>query len=139
MLSDEIMLDHDSNCFACGCDNPNGLNPKYVVSNPGKVKTNFVPKEYLQSYYGTLHGGIQTVILDACMVQAIRSQGYRAVTGKLEIYYSDAATLSDPLEVSARVTSDYPSFFIVEGTLSQRGAIKTSAKGIFKKTGEILI
>ena len=137
MISDEMMMDHDLSCFACGSDNPNGLKLKYVVANAGEAKTTFTPKGHFQSYYDTLHGGIQSVIIDACMVHAIRTIGAIAVTGKLEIYYNHVVTIADPLEVSAKVTSDNHDFFMVEANLSQSGKIKTKAKGIFKKTGEI--
>jgi acyl-coenzyme A thioesterase PaaI-like protein len=138
MLSDEIIMDHDLSCFACGSQNSDGLKLKFTVQNAGEVKTTFTPKEYLQSYYDTLHGGIQSVLLDASMVHAIRSLGYMAVTGKLEIYYNNVVTISDSVEVSAKVTRDNQDFFIAEAVLIQKGMEKTKAKGIFKKTGDIL-
>lgn len=126
-------LTHDSFCFACGKDNPQGLKLKYTSIEKGKVKTTFTPLPNHQSYDDTFHGGIQALLLDACMVQAVKTIGIEAVTGKMDIRYKEKTELKAPLEVSAEVVKERGRYFVVKSSIVQDSVLRTTASAIYKK------
>lgn len=132
MELENCSLPHDENCFACGCRNEEGLQLKFRVVDEGVVETEFFPRMIFQSYKNTLHGGVQALLLDSCMVQAVRSFGLLSKTAKLELKYKQKVSLAESLRVKAFVKKRIGNFFIVEAQIHQNELIKTMAFGTFR-------
>jgi acyl-coenzyme A thioesterase PaaI-like protein len=128
---DETSL-HDRFCFACGDRNRKGLRLTYSSEGRGHASTEFDPDSHHQSYSDTLHGGIQSLLLDACMIQALKTLGTECITGKLEIRYEVPVQLR-PVALSATAEEQRGDFFIATATLQQDAITKTTARGIYKK------
>lgn len=59
-----VKLPNSRSCFACGVENPIGLNLTFHVTGPDTIECEFTaPPEY-QGFPGVLHGGITATILD---------------------------------------------------------------------------
>lgn len=123
---------HDENCFACGEQNETGLKLQFNTLEFGVVETLFKPDAAFQSYKDTLHGGFQALLLDSCMVQAVRSLGFLSKTAKLELKYKQQVSLAESLRVKAFVKKRMGSFFLVEAQIYQSELIKTIAFGTFR-------
>ena len=132
MKPENYSLSHDENCFVCGSKNEEGLQLKFQIVDGGVVETEFLPKTTFQSYKNTLHGGVQALLLDSCMVQAVRSLGFLSKTAKLELKYKEQVSLVESLRVKAFVKKRMGSFFLVEAQIHQSEFIKTIAFGTFR-------
>lgn len=51
-------------CFACGVENPVGLNLSFYVIGPDSIECCFIAPDHFQGFPGVLHGGITATILD---------------------------------------------------------------------------
>jgi hypothetical protein len=129
----KMSREHDSFCFVCGKENPMGFKLAFITDKDGVTSAVFNPSPYHQSYEDTFHGGIQSLLLDACMVQSVKSKGTDVVTGKMEIVYKKQVILSSPLNLSARITKKYGNYFFIESSIKQNGKIKTISTGVYKK------
>ncbi len=124
---------HDKNCYVCGIENKKGLQLQFFSSGQGQAESFFFPAKHFQSYENTLHGGIQSLLVDSCMVQAIRTLGFSAKTAKLELRYRHQIHLEKELLVKAFVVKKITDFFVVEAEILQGEVVKTRAVGTFKK------
>jgi len=127
---------HDLFCFACGKKNHSGLKLKYKSINSGKVSTSFKPASKFQSHENTLHGGMQALILDACMLQAVKSIGFNCVTGKMETRYKHQVFLKNKININAIVTRTQGNFIFVTSEIIQDKHKVTTATGIYKKVNK---
>lgn len=127
------MKSHDEFCFVCGSDNPIGFKLQFSTDNNGITSTEFNPSCHHQSYDNTLHGGIQSLFMDACMVQSVKAVGIEAITGKMEIKYNEQVVLDASIILSAKITKKHGPYFFVESSIEQNGIIKTTSSGIYKK------
>ena len=67
------MLVDNNYCFACGKENPDGLQLEFKYSEDGsKVETTYIPPEKFQGWKGIVHGGIITTLLDEIMARETR-------------------------------------------------------------------
>lgn len=84
-------------CFACGPDNPIGLNIRFDVDGD-RCTGEFTPNENHVGYRNTVHGGIVFSCLDDVMANILYQQKRKAHTAKCDIRYRQA------LEVGSTVT-----------------------------------
>jgi acyl-coenzyme A thioesterase PaaI-like protein len=131
--------EHDSFCFVCGKENPMGFKLEFSTDKEEVTSAVFNPSFYHQSYEDTFHGGIQSLLLDACMVQAVKRKGIDAVTAKMEITYKKQVFLDSPLNLSARITRKYGNYFFVESSIKQDGQTKTISTGVYKQRATIKV
>ncbi|MBF0315899.1 MAG: hypothetical protein HQK50_19030 [Oligoflexia bacterium] len=124
---------HDLNCFSCGSENDDGLKLNFHQRENGEVFVIFYPNKKYQSYENILHGGIQSLLLDAVMVQAIKRCGDEAVTGKMEFKFLKQVSINQIIEVTATINEKRGDFYIVSSWIKQKREIKTKSSGIYKK------
>lgn len=131
-------MSHDTDCFSCGDSNPIGLKLEFEYDSSTKKSTAlFFPHTYYQSYENILHGGIQSTILDAAMVNNLKKRGISALTGKLEVYYKEIVNLDTPISIEGSVERSMGDLFIMRSKIIQKGVVKTEAKGIFKQSNDV--
>ncbi|MFP4496832.1 MAG: PaaI family thioesterase, partial [Vulcanimicrobiota bacterium] len=74
-------LTDDRYCFACGPENPIGLNMKLNYKQ-NKVTVEFIPKKEHQGWHNMVHGGILFTLMDEAMAKLIIEQGDMVVTSR---------------------------------------------------------
>lgn len=120
-----IELDDDKYCFACGRENPSGLKLSFTYADR-KITAEFTPSKNHQGYKNITHGGIITTILDEAMIQAAIAEGVTPVTAEITIRFKK------PLMADETV--------FVEAEIQKRGAklIEGSAR-LYRKADAVLI
>lgn len=93
----------NSNCFACGKDNPIGLHLE-VDSQEGMAKVEFTPTSPYEGYSGYIHGGIISALLDEVIVWAAKSIGIKAVTAELSVRFKKPVPVDKPIIIEGKIT-----------------------------------
>ena len=90
-------------CFACGTENPIGLNLKFYRSGE-TVRTDITLGQYHEGWQNMAHGGIITTLVDETMswtVMYFRRVFF--VTRKIEIKYVKPVLIGTPITVIGRI------------------------------------
>jgi uncharacterized protein (TIGR00369 family) len=92
-------------CFACSPENPMGLHLEFYEDGDDIVAL-WKPTEYTQGWLNTLHGGIQSVLLDEIGAWVItRKLQTSGVTSRLEVKFIKSISTLDPqLTIRGRIT-----------------------------------
>jgi uncharacterized protein (TIGR00369 family) len=102
----EIPKPQGHNCFACGTENPIGLNLQFYRL-ADTVCTELTLERRYEGWEGVVHGGIVSTLLDEVMSWAIM---YRKkvflVTRKMDIKYVRPVLVGMPLTVAGRLVDD---------------------------------
>jgi acyl-coenzyme A thioesterase PaaI-like protein len=101
-------------CFGCGCNNPIGLKLKFVREGDA-VKAEFTPDKAYQGWPGLLHGGILGCLLDEAMSHAAYTTGSTCLTASITIRQRQPIKVTEPLVVTARITSHRKKLIETEG------------------------
>lgn len=88
-------------CFACGQDNPVGLKLKFV-KNGDESRSEFIINENYEGWYGVIHGGIVSTILDEAMAYTYFPQT-KGVTAKAEIRFHQPAPIGVPMIATGKL------------------------------------
>jgi uncharacterized protein (TIGR00369 family) len=94
----------DRRCFACGPDNPHGLQLTFEYGD-GTARTAVMVAQRFSGWSSVLHGGIVATLLDEAMAHAAISRGIRAVTARLEVRFRKAIPVGAPLVAEGRIES----------------------------------
>ncbi len=98
-------LEDDNMCFACGKNNPQGLQLEFSFNEREQyVETTFIPSPVYQGWQGVVHGGIIATLMDECMAKLAQFLGYRVVTASLTMRFKDVAKTGKPLTVRGEIT-----------------------------------
>lgn len=87
-------------CFACGPDNPIGLQIRFTLRDDGHCVAHFTPDTRHVGYQDTVHGGILYAALDDVMANVMYLKQRKAHTARCEIRYRE------PLRVGQTITLD---------------------------------
>lgn len=102
----EIRKPEGHYCFACGTDNPIGLNLKFYRLGDA-VCTDITLGKYHEGWQDIAHGGIISTLLDEVMSWAIMvSKKTFLVTRKMDVKYVRNVTIGTPLTVSGHLEDD---------------------------------
>lgn len=74
-------------CFACGRENPRGLQIQFSPDGAGHVVAKWKTSPDLESFHGVVHGGILSTVLDEAMAKAIVASGWPALTCDLQVRF----------------------------------------------------
>ncbi len=83
-------------CFACGPENPVGLQIRFVLTD-GICTGEFCPTLNHVGYGNTVHGGIIFSALDDVMANVLYLQNIKAHTARCEIRYRQALAVGDSI------------------------------------------
>lgn len=120
-----------SRCFACGRENPDGLDLRFVPNGETSVSCECVVPEAYQGYPGIVQGGIVSTLLDSAMTNCLFGLGIEALTARLNVRFKDPVRVGMPLTVSARLLRSEKRVHTLEASIKQGGAIKASATARF--------
>lgn len=119
----------DYYCFGCCPHNPSGVKMKFFVDGDDIVCP-WKPEKQFQGWIETLHGGIQSVLLDEICAWAVMwKMQTTGVTAKMETRYKHSISTNDSLLLlRAHVVEIHRNIAIVEATLSDSaGQVCTEA------------
>ena len=103
-------------CFACGPDNPIGLNINFHVD--GDVCTaEFTPNENHVGFRDTVHGGILYTALDDVTANVLYQQGRKAHTARCEVRYRQRAVVGDTLKLKGWIDSERRRLILLKGEI----------------------
>jgi acyl-coenzyme A thioesterase PaaI-like protein len=126
------------NCYACGAENPQGLNLKFSPSDDGSVTAELTCSDHLEGYKGWMHGGLITLLLDSAMTNCLFSHGYAAVTARLTVRFRAPVIVDQALTVSAWITRDAPPLHFLKAVIRQDGVVNSEAVGEFMERPDLL-
>jgi len=86
-------------CFACGRDNPHGLQLEFHVDPDGAASASWVPDVKWEGLRGIVHGGIVTTLLDEATAKAVAATGCKMMTADLRVRFRQYAKTGEMLQV----------------------------------------
>lgn len=106
------------NCFGCAPNNPAGVKMEFYEDGD-EVVSRWVPQPQFQGWIDTLHGGIQSVLLDEiCAWVIIRKLQTTGVTSKMETRYMKSISTNDPyVTLRARILEIKRNIIVLEAQL----------------------
>lgn len=117
------------NCFGCAPGNPAGVKMTFYEDGTDIV-SHWQPTPAYQGWLHTLHGGIQSVLLDEiCGWAVMRRMQTAGVTSRMETrYLRPVATDAGPVILRARIRETRRNIALVEATLTDAtGRVCTEA------------
>lgn len=121
----------ESDCFACGKNHPHGLKLK-LMKGDDHVFCRFSADQEFSGFWGILHGGIQSTILDEVMWwAAFDSRGLMCVTQTMEVEYKLPVHTGAEILAMARVRAEKESSIDVVGELRIGERVVTRANGCY--------
>jgi acyl-coenzyme A thioesterase PaaI-like protein len=124
-------LRDDRRCFACGPDNPHGLQLHFDYGD-GVAGAIFVAGAGFGGWTTIVHGGIMMTLLDEAMAHAAIASGIRAVTARLEVRFRKAAPVGVPLHIEGRLEGRRGRLLTLAATVSGAdGTLYAEGRGRF--------
>ncbi|WP_448790132.1 PaaI family thioesterase [Bacteroides graminisolvens] len=117
------------NCFGCAPANPVGVKMEFYEDGDDIVSQWHLQANY-QGWINTLHGGIQSVLLDEiCAWAILRKLQTTGVTSKMETRYLKSVDTTDEyVLLRARISEKKRNIILVEAELyNQKGEVCTKA------------
>lgn len=102
-------------CFACGPDNPIGLQIQFSIDGKGHCHGLFTPGENHVGYRNTVHGGIIYAALDDVMANVLYLQNRKAHTARCEIRYRQALEVDQTIQLRGWIASERRRLVILKG------------------------
>lgn len=121
------------NCFACAPTNPHGLKMEFWEDGD-EVVSLWHPSPDYEGWLGTLHGGVQSTLLDELGGWWIgRKMQTSAMTTSLNVKYRKPVPSSPDktLELRCRLKEQKRAFVILDMTLAVDGEVCTSAEATY--------
>jgi len=106
-------FEDDHLCFACGKDNPDGLQLQFESVGDG-VRTSVTFPHKFQGYHEIVHGGLVSTVLDEAMVTLLNRLGYLALTAELSVRFREPVRVGERIDVTACLVEKRGKIFKVE-------------------------
>ena len=121
------------NCFGCSLHNAAGLHMEFYEEG-NEILSRWVPRPEYQGWLNTLHGGIQSVLLDEiCGWVVFRKLQTGGVTSKMEIRFRKSVSTNEPfLVLRAHLREQKRNLAVVEANLyNSHGDLCTEALCVY--------
>jgi acyl-coenzyme A thioesterase PaaI-like protein len=102
-------------CFACGPDNPIGLQIRFSIDENGHCLGLFTPGEHHVGYRNTVHGGIIYAALDDVMANVLYLQNRKAHTARCEIRYRQALEVGQAIQLRGWIENERRRLVVLKG------------------------
>ena len=113
-MIDPVEIERATMCFACGPDNPIGLQIRFSLDE-GRCSGTFVADENHVGYENTVHGGIIFSALDDVMANVLYLQNIKAHTARCEIRYRQALEVGQTIRLSGWIESERKRLIVLRG------------------------
>jgi acyl-coenzyme A thioesterase PaaI-like protein len=125
----------NSNCFACGRHNPNGLHLTFEGGSHG-VEATWIPNDTSESFQDTVHGGLITTVLDEAMSKAIMASGWQAFTVCISARFHSRISPGERLRVHGWIVERRKRRILTEASLiNDSGIERAHARATFLMPG----
>jgi len=128
---DALSKDCHPACVACRPRDRGGLGLRFREEPDGGIVGAFGCDAAYQSYPDRLHGGVVAMLLDAAMTHCLFARGVRGVTAKLDIKFRHPVEVGVQADVRARVVSESPPLYVLQGEIVQRDRVLAVAEALF--------
>lgn len=118
-------------CLMCGRDNPLSFGLCFQPDRENGVTALFQGDDSLQGYTGIIHGGVLSALLDTAMAQCLLHQGIEAVTGELNVRFSQSVDCHSILTIRAWIDETLPPLYHLRAEIRVNGDRVCRAKGRF--------
>jgi acyl-coenzyme A thioesterase PaaI-like protein len=131
-VTEEKSIEAATMCFACGPDNPIGLQINFTVDGD-HCTGEFTPTENHVGFEDTVHGGIIFSCLDDVMANVLYRQKRKAHTAKCEIRYKQALRVGQTVKLSGWIENERRRLIVLksEVRLKDDDALVASAEASF--------
>lgn len=114
ILTSKVLAEAATMCFACGVDNPIGLQICFELHD-GKCTGAFTPDENHVGYENTVHGGIIYSALDDAMANVLYLQDIKAHTARCEIRYRKALEVGQTVNLTGWIEQERRRLVVLKG------------------------
>ena len=104
-MTDTPCIESAPMCFACGPDNPIGLQIRFTVDD-GVCTGTFTANGHHVGFSDTVHGGIIFSALDDVMANLLYLQNIKAHTARCEIRYRKALRVGQEIILTSRIENE---------------------------------
>lgn len=119
-VSNDVQVEAATMCFACGPDNPIGLQIKFSLDD-GICTADFTAGENHVGYENTVHGGIIFSALDDVMANVLYLQNIKAHTARCEIRYRKPLEVGQPVRLKGWIESERRRLIVLKGEIRLAG------------------
>ncbi len=139
MVSLQDLYAPQNRCFGCGPANEKGLRIKSLPQGEGLI-ADFTPEPHHEAFPGMLNGGICGALLDChsnwtAAWHFMRQRGEEkppcTVTAEFAVKLRRPTPMDGPVHLVARVVESTADKATVEATLSARGQVTATCRGVF--------
>jgi len=113
-VSDQKPIESAPMCFACGPNNPIGLQIEFTVEGD-RCTGEFTATENHVGFQDTVHGGIIFSCLDDVMANVLYRQHRKAHTAKCEIRYRQALQVGKTVMLTGWIESERRRLIVLKG------------------------
>ena len=113
-MSEAATIERASMCFACGPDNPIGLQIRFHFDGV-RCSGEFTANENHVGYENTVHGGIIFSSLDDVMANVLYLQNIKAHTARCEIRYRQALEVGQTIKLSGWIETERRRLIVLKG------------------------
>jgi len=113
-LNDTENIEAAPMCFACGADNPIGLQIKFELADE-RCTGQFTANENHVGFENTVHGGIIFSALDDVMANTLYLQNMKAHTARCEIRYRQALEVGQTINLIGWIESKRRRLIVLKG------------------------
>lgn len=121
------------NCIACSPNNPVGLHLEFYEEDD-YVITTYNPDKNVEGWIDTVHGGIQSLIIDEIAAWVVmRKLQTSGVTSKLDVQFLKPALVSEsPLTIKAKLTKQMRNIAFIEVEITNKnGEVCTKGNAVY--------
>lgn len=112
-------IDPATMCFACGQNNPIGLQIEFSLD--GDVcRAEFTPNKNHVGWEDTVHGGILYAALDDVTANVLYRQGRKAHTARAEVRYRSPVRVGETLDLAGWIEKEKGRLVVLHGEARRR-------------------
>jgi acyl-coenzyme A thioesterase PaaI-like protein len=132
-MSTQQKIEAATRCFACGPDNPIGLQIRFTMDDKGVCNGSFTANENHVGYQNTVHGGIIYAALDDVMANVLYLQNRKAHTARCEIRYRQALEVGQTINLRGWIDSERRRLIVLKGEarLAEGGTVIADCESRF--------
>ena len=133
-MANDVAIEAATMCFACGPDNPIGLQIKFILDD-GICTAEFTASENHVGYENTVHGGIIFSALDDVMANVLYLQNIKAHTARCEIRYRKALQVGQAVKLRGWIENERKRLIVLKGEVRLAGddSVVADCEGSFMK------
>jgi len=131
-MAEKRLIEEANMCFACGPDNPIGLQIKFSLRD-GRCAGSFSAGVNHVGFPDTVHGGIIYSALDDVMANLLYLQAIKAHTARCEIRYRKPLRVGQQINLSSWIETERRRLVIIRGEarLDEGGDLIADCTGSF--------